>query len=125
MKMEKCKNLNSMEVAECADIYLEFSGLLNWEKYSRLITEEVKEWVDNDVKRRATEWVNNHFKEEPFDGMLYIGTSYICLDCRYNKKERIRANYEISYVKNALTSFEQEEFQIFPIMENKQPEGSL
>ncbi len=112
--MEKNKNLNSMEVAECGDIYLEFSGLLNWEKYCHLTTEEVKEWIENDTKRRANEWVNKHFKEEPHNGMLYIATTYICLNCRYNKKDTVRANYDLSYAKNELTSFEVEEFNIFP-----------
>lgn len=110
--MEKDRNLNSMEVAVCTDIYLEFSGLLNWQKYRLLSTDDVKIWVDNDVKRRANEWVINHFKESPFDSMLYICACYICLDYRYNKKETVKAKYEISYECNALTSFIQVEFEI-------------
>lgn len=110
--MEKTKNLNSMEVEDCTDIYLDFSGLLNWEKYCRLVTNDVKVWIDNDTKRRANEWVGNHFKEVPFEGKLYICASYICLDYRYNKKEIIKAKYEISYEKNIVTSFVQVEFGI-------------
>lgn len=112
--MEKTKNLNSMEVAHSTDIYLQFSGLLNYEKYCRLVTDEVKEWVEEDTKRRANEWVNNHFKGETFDGMLYIGTTYICLNYRYNTKEKVVANYEISYEDNKFTSFVEEDFQIIP-----------
>lgn len=116
--MEKNVNLNSMEAADCADIYLNFSGLLNWEKYNRLTTEEVKEWVEEDTKRRANEWVSKHFKEGQFDGMLYIGTAYICLSCRYNKKENVVANYELSYEENKITSFEEEDFRIIPEEKN-------
>ena len=111
--MEKNKNLNSLEIAEAGDIYLQFSGLLNWEKYSRLTTEEVKEWVENDTKRRANEWVNKHFKEEPFNGMLYAATNYICLNYRYEKKDTVRASYEIGYAKNGVTSYVEELYQIF------------
>lgn len=112
--MEKNINLNSMEEVDCADIYLNFSGLLNWEKYKRLTTEDVKEWVEEDTKRRANEWVKNHFKDAQFDGMLYIGTAYMCLNCRYNKKENVVANYQLSYEKNTNTSFVEEDFRIIP-----------
>ena len=112
--MEKGKNLKSLEIAEAGDIYLQFSGLLNWEKYSRLTTEEVKEWVDEDTKRRANEWVTKHFKEDPFNGMLYLSTTYICLNFRLDRKDTVIVHYEISYADNKLTSFEQEDFQIIP-----------
>lgn len=103
-----------MEVADCADIYLNFSGLLNWEKYSRLTTEEVKEWVEEDTKRRANEWVSKHFKDAQFDGMLYIGTAYMCINYSYKKKENVVANYQLSYEENENTSFVEEDFRIIP-----------
>ena len=115
--MEKNKNLNSLEIAEAGDIYLQFTGLLNWEKYLRLTTEEVKEWVEEDTKRRANEWVKNHFKEEPFNGMLYIGTTYVCLNFRLDRKQTVVSQYELSYEDNKFNSCELEDFQIIP--ENK------
>lgn len=118
MKMEKNKNLSSLEIAEAGDIYLQFSGLLNWEKYKRLTTEEVKEWVEEDTKRRANEWITKHFKDEPFNGMLYIGTTYVCLNYRLNRKDTVVSEYELSYAENKLNSFEEEEFQIIPDVKN-------
>lgn len=116
--MEKNTNLNSMEVAVCTDNYLEFSGLLNWDKYRRLTTEEVKEWVEEDTKRRANEWIANHFKEEPFDGLLYIHTTYVCLNFRLDRKETVVSQYELSYEENKFTSCEQGDFQIIPEVKN-------
>lgn len=112
--MEKNKNLNSMEVAEAGDIYLHFSGLLNWDKYRHLTYDEVKEWVEEDTKKRANEWVNKHFKEEPFNGMLYIDTIYVCLNWRFNKKDTVVAQYELSCEKNKFNSCEEEDFKIIP-----------
>lgn len=112
--MEKNKNLNTLEITEAGDIYLQFTGLLNWDKYSRLTTEEVKEWVEEDTKRRANEWVKNHFKDDPFNGMLYIGTTYICLDWRLDRKQTVVSQYELSFEDNKSKSCEEEDFQIIP-----------
>ena len=116
--MEKNKNLNSLEIAEAGDIYLQFTGLLNWEKYNRLTTEEVKEWVEEDTKRRANEWVNRHFKDDPFNGMLYIATTYVCLNFRLDRKETVVSQYELSYEDNKFNSCEEEDFQIIPDKNN-------
>lgn len=112
--MENNKNLNSLEIAEADDIYLQFSGLLNWEKYRRLTSEEFKEWIEEDTKRRANEWLNSHFKDDTFNEMLYITTTYIALDYSYIKKTTIKASYQLSYANSSLTSFEQEYFEINP-----------
>lgn len=116
--MEKTKNLSSLEIAEAGDIYLQFSGLLNWEKYKRLTNEEVKEWVEEDTKRRANEWVTKHFKEEPFNGMLYIGTTYVCLNFRLDRKETVVSQFELSFEDNKFNSCEEEDFQIIPVVKN-------
>ena len=86
-------------------------------KIRNIVKSVLREWVEEDTKRRANEWVTNHFKEEPFNGMLYIGTTYVCLNFRLDRKQTVVSQYELSYEDNKFNSCELEDFQIIP--ENK------
>lgn len=103
--MKKTENLTSFEVNFMNEIKLTMSGLLNYEMYVHLETEEVQEFVSSDIKRRVTDWVKSKFKDDPFAGTIFIEAVYNVLDCRYNTMEIVNARYIVDFEDNNILEF--------------------
>lgn len=111
MKEEK-NDMASMNATETDIMNLTMNGLLNYEIYRKCSSNEVEEFVKNDVKRRLEEWLQRHYEEEPISPLVTVTASYAVLDYRYEKRERVIAILNLGVYMNRVEEMRVVSFRI-------------
>ena len=95
--------IKKIERVKTQEITLRFTGLLNYAIYNKCEHSDIEKFIENDVKVRLENWLNEHFKEDPFCGTVNIKSIYSVIDYSYSILEEVESVIMADVNHNVIT----------------------
>ena len=83
----KLADVNSVNLDELTDIRLLMTSLMNADLLKQMTSEQVREFVEQDIAERLVKWTSCHFPDpfSRFTGTMLVDVKYTIMDYHYNK----------------------------------------